>query len=137
MLTQIHAQTDINHKLESTYRVNENDALHIQSLIDATGETKAQIRASIEAENKQIENHLAKIEQIKAEAKLKFKEHDEAEDEIDRLEKEIAQLEKEIAIAFEDMRSLEAEEMQLKVRLSVIENAKTTDSDKNNTLVAL
>ena len=136
LLTQIHAQTDINHKLESTYRVNENDALHIQSLIDATGETKAQIKASIESENKQIENHLAKIEQIKAEAKLKFKEHDEAEDEIDRLEKEIAQLEKEIATAFEDMRSLEAEEMQLKVRLSVIENAKSTDSDKNNTLVA-
>ena len=118
------------------YRVNENDALHIQSLIDATGDTKAQIRASIEAENKEIENHLAKIEQIKEEAKAKFKEHDEAEDEIERLEKEIARLEKEIAIAFEDMRALESEEMQLKVRLSVIENAKNTDSDKNDTLLA-
>ena len=136
LLTQIREQTDINHKLESTYRVNENDALHIQSLIDATGDTKAQIRASIEAENKEIENHLAKIEQIKAEAKAKFKEHDDAEDEIERLEKEIARLEKEIAIAFDDMRALEAEEMQLKVRLSVIENAKNTDSDKNNTLLA-
>ena len=136
LLTQIREQTEINHKLESTYRVNENDALHIQSLIDATGDTKAQIRASIEAENKEIENHLAKIEEIKAEAKAKFKEHDDAEDEIDRLEKEIAHLEKEIAIAFEDMRNLESEEMQLKVRLSVIENAKNTDSDKNDTLLA-
>ena len=136
LLTQIREQTDINHKLESTYRVNENDALHIQSLIDATGDTKAQIRASIEAENKEIENHLAKIEQIKEEAKAKFKEHDDAEDEIERFEKEIARLEKEIAIAFDDMRALEAEEMQLKVRLSVIENAKNTDSDKNNTLLA-
>lgn len=136
LLTQIREQTDINHKLESTYRVNENDALHIQSLIDATGDTKAQIRASIEAENKEIENHFAKIEQIKQEAKSKFKEHDDIEDEIDRLEKEISRLEKEIAIAFDDMRALEAEEMQLKVRLSVIENAKNTDSDKNNTLLA-
>ena len=136
LLTQIREQTEINHKLESTYRVNENDALHIQSLIDATGDTKAQIRASIEAENKEIENHLAKIEQIKAEAKAKFQEHDDAEDEIERLEKEIARLEKEIAIAFDDMRALESEEMQLKVRLSVIENAKNTDSDKNDTLLA-
>ena len=136
LLTQIREQTEINHKLESTYRVNENDALHIQSLIDATGDTKAQIRASIEAENKEIENHLAKIEQIKLEAKAKFDEHDKAEDEIERLEKEIARLEKEIAIAFEDMRALESEEMQLKVRLSVIENAKNTDSDKNDTLLA-
>lgn len=136
LLTQIHVQTDANHKLESTYRVNENDALHIQALIDASGDTKAAIRASIEAENKEIENHLAKIEEIKAEAKRKFKEHDESEDEIARLEGEITRLENEIATAFGDMRALEAEEMQLKVRLSVIENAKSTDNDKNDTLLA-
>ena len=136
LLTQIHEQTEINHRLESAYRVNENDALHIQSLINATGETKAQIRQTIENENKDIENHLATIEQIKLEAKAKFIEHDKAEDEIERLEKEIARLEKEIAIAFEDMRALESEKMQVKVRLSVIENAKLTDSDKNDTLLA-
>ena len=34
------------------------------------------------------------------------------------------------------MRALESEEMQVKVRLSVIENAKNTDSDKNDTLLA-
>ncbi len=136
LLTQIHEQTDKNHRLESTYRVNENDALHIQSLIDASGDVKASIKASIEAENREIENHLAKIESIKEEAKLKFREHDDAEDEIARLEGEISRLENEIAVAFEDMRALEAEEMQLKVRLSVIENAKSSDSDKNDTLLS-
>lgn len=136
LLTQIREQTDANHALESTYRVNENDALHIQSLIDATGDAKAAIAASIEAQNAEIAKHLENIENIKVEAQLKFKEHDDAQDEIERLEKEIARLEKEIAIAFDDMRALEAEQMQLKVRLSVIENAKSTDSDKNNTLLA-
>ena len=136
LLTKIHDQTEVNHKLESTYRVNENDALHIQSLIDATGDTKAAIAQSIENENKEIENHFAKIESIKEEAKLKFREHDEAEDEIARLEKEIARLENEIAVAFDDMRTLEGEQMQLKVRLSVIENAKSTDNSKNDTLLA-
>ena len=136
LLTQIREQTDINHKLESDFKVNENDALHIRSLIDATGDTKASIQANIEAENKEIENHLAKIEQIKEEAKLKLREHDEAEEEIEKLEKEITRLENEIAVAFGDMRALESEQMQLKVRLSVIENAKSTDNDKNDTLLA-
>ena len=136
LLTQIREQTDINHALESTHRVNENDALHIRALIDSTGDTKASIRASIEAQNVEIANHLARIEEIKEEAKLKFNEHDEAELEIERLEKEIARLENEIAVAFGDMRALESEQMQLKVRLSVIENAKMNDNDKNDTLVA-
>ena len=136
LLTLIREQTDKNHKLESTYRVNENDALHIQSLIDASGDAKDQIRASIDAQNREIEGHLAMIEQIKEEAKLKFREHDEAEDEIARIEGEIDRLEKEIDVAFADMRTLESEEMQLKVRLSVIENAKSTDNDKNDTLVS-
>lgn len=136
LLTQIREQTDANHKLESTYRVNENDALHIQALIDASGDTKAAIHAQIDSDNKDIEGHFAKIEDIKAEAKLKFKQHDESEDEIARLEGEIARLENEIATAFGDMRELESEQMQLKVRLSVIENAKSTDNDKNDTLIA-
>lgn len=136
LLTLIREKTDENHKLESTYRVNENDALHIQSLIDASGDAKNTIRASIEAENKEIENHLNKIEQIKEEAKLKFRQHDEAEEEIARLEGEISRLENEIDVAFADMRELEAQQMQLKVRLSVIENAKSTDNDKNDTILA-
>ena len=87
LLTQIREQTDANHALESTYRVNENDALHIQSLIDATGDAKAAIAASIEAQNAEIAKHLENIENIKVEAQLKFKEHDDAQDEIERLEK--------------------------------------------------
>ena len=135
LLTQIREQTDKNHKLESAYRVNENDAQHIGALIDASGDTKAAIRTSIANEEKDIEAHLAKIEDIKAEAKTKFKQHDDTEEEIDKIDGEIKKLEGEIDTAFADMRELEGEQMQLKVRLSVIENAKSTDNDKNDSLV--
>lgn len=136
LLGEIHAQTEVNHRLDATCRVNENDATHIKSLIDASGDAKAAIYASIEAQKKEIDGHLAKIEQIKGEAKQKFAEHDNAEDEIARLSGEIARLENEIDVAFADMRKLESEQVQLKVRLSVIENAKNTDSDKNDSIVA-
>ncbi len=135
LLTQIREQTDKNHRLESAYRVNENDAQHISALIDASGDTKATIRASIEGEERDIESHLARIEDIKAEAKAKLKQHDETEEEIEKTDKEVKKLEGEIDTAFSDMRELEGEQMQLKVRLSVIENAKSTDNDKNDSLV--
>lgn len=136
LLTEIHAQTDKNHALESSFRVNENDALHIQTLIDTSGSTKNAIIASVDAEKKEIEAHNAKIEELKAEAKLKFSEQDGTQNSIKELDARISALEDEIATAFDDMRALEAEEMQLKVRLSVIENAKNSDSDKNTSILS-
>ncbi len=135
LLTQIREQTERNHALESEYRVNENDALHIRALIDSSDDTKKAISASIDAEEKEISLHTDRINGIHDEVKLKLAEHDTVSDEAEELEGRIAVLEKEIATAFEDMRALESEEMQLKVRLSVIENAQSTDSDKNDTIL--
>ena len=134
LLTQIQEQTKSNHNLESESRVNENDALHIKSLIDATGETKSGIYTSIENEKAAIKARLEKIEQIKLSGKEALASHEETEDKIDQLGQDIQKLENEIAEALTDIRALEAEEMQLKVRLSVIENAKNTDSDKNSSI---
>ena len=136
LLTLIHEQTEKNHRLESSFRVSENDADHIKSLIASSGDAKNAIIASIEADNKEIADHYARIEQIQNEAKANFKEHDNIGDEIENIETQIAKLDQEIATAFADIRTLEAEEMQLKVRLSVIENAKNSDSDKNVTIVS-
>lgn len=136
LLKDIHDQTEQNHRLESASRVNENDVQHIRALIDASGDAKAAIIASIEAERAEIENHRARIEQIMLESQAKLGEHDDTEDKIKSLEAEIAQLEAEIDTALGDIRGLEADQMQLKVRLSVIENAKNTDSDKNTALLS-
>ena len=134
LLSQIQEQTGANHKLDSEYRVNENEALHIQTLIDSTGEVKSGIYASIENEKAAIESRLEKIKQIKLEGKETLTTHEETEDKIEQLEQEIEKFEENIARALEDIRALESDEMQLKVRLSVIENAKNSDSDKNNSI---
>lgn len=136
LLTEIREQTDENHRTESALQVNENDTSHIRALIDASGDAKSAILASIENENKEIDKHFEKIEQIKADSREALARHDEAQDKIDGLGAEIERLEDEIAIALEDMRALESEKMQVNVRLSVIENAKSTDSDKNTAILS-
>lgn len=136
LLTQIREQTERNHKLESSFRVNENDAEHIRSLIDASAETKKQIAASVENEKTDIESHLAKIEQIKTEANEKLAEHDRAEDRVSELDKKISALDRGLSDSLGDIRELESEKIQLGVRLSVIENARSTDDGKNDTLLA-
>ncbi|MBO5845642.1 MAG: chromosome segregation protein SMC, partial [Clostridia bacterium] len=134
LLSQIQEQTGANHKLDSEYKVNENDALHIQALIDSTGDVKDVIYASIENEKAAIEARLEKIKQIKLEGKEALASHEEIGDKIEQLEEEIERFEENIARALDDIRLLESDEMQLKVRLSVIENAKNTDSDKNTSI---
>lgn len=136
LLTQIREQTDKNHKLESSFRVNENDALHIHALIESGTQAKAQIHTSIENEKHDIDSHLARIEQIKAEAEQRLAEHDSMEDSIADLDKRIESLDRGIAEALTDMRAIESDKIQLGVRLSVIENARSSDSDKNDTLLA-
>ncbi len=136
ILSDIREQTDENHKIESALQVNENDVSHIKALIDASGDAKSAILASIENENREIDKHFEKIEQIKSDSRESLARHDETQDKIDTLGAEIEKLEDEIAIALDDMRALESQKMQVNVRLSVIENAKTTDSDKNTAILS-
>ena len=134
LLTLIHGQTEENHQLDGEFRVNENDFIHIQGLIESVGESKNGIYASIENEKASINARLERIAQIKAEGKEALASHKAAEDKIEDLEERIEKLDNEIGAALDDIRALEAEEMQLKVRLSVIENAKNSDNDKNSSI---
>ncbi len=134
LLTKIREQIDANHKLESECRVSENDALHIEAMIASSGEVKNSIYKSIDNENASISARQQKIAEIKAEGKRMLDEHTATENAIDDTEKKIEELENEIGTAFDEIRRLEAEEMELKVRLSVIENAKNSDSDKNSSI---
>ncbi len=136
LLAQIREQTEKNHKTESGFRVNENDAEHIRSLIETGERTKSQLEASAESEEREIESHLSRIEQIKSEAGKSLNAHDSTEDRIAALDKKIAELDRGLSDSLGDIKTLESEKIQLGVRLSVIENAKNTDDGKNDTLLA-
>lgn len=131
LLTQIREQIDENHKTESELKVSENEVLHIKMLSDSAEEAKKDIYASIENENEAINKRLEKIAEIRLQADETKKRYDDTVKRADEISSEIERLENDIAASLDDIHSLEAERTQLQVRLSVIENAKNADKDRD------
>ena len=131
LLTKIKEQTEINHKLDSEYRVNDSNIAHTNDLIDAARAAINISSTTLDAEN--IAYNVRKTGVASLEEKLESKkdEHKNAQEEHAALSKEAELLELDIATALEDVRRLESERTDIKVRISVLENANRTDSGKN------
>ena len=135
LLTQIQTQTDLCHQLDSEYRVAENTISHAKDLIAATEGSVASTEKSLQGEIASATEHAQKI------ALLQQKENDLVEEQNRLTEEQNAmsvkeqQLETTVAEALEDIRMLENEAVDIKVRISVLENAKNTDTDKNSSAI--
>lgn len=132
LLTKIREQTDLCHKLESEYRVAENTVSHAKDLIAATQGSVGSTERSIQAEIDSATAHAAKISELQnAEVELAAERETLTEEQKSLNTRESA-LEAAVAQALEDIRALENEAVDVKVRISVLENAKNTDTDKNS-----
>ena len=132
LLTKIREQTELCHNLESEYRVAENSIAHAQDLIAATQGTLAGTEKSLQAELASCAEHTSRIGALEEDAeKLNQKQQGLLAEQTALKEKESA-LEFAVAQALEDIRALENEAVDVKVRMSVLENAKNTDTDKNS-----
>ncbi len=132
LLTKIREQTDRCHELESSHRVAENSIAHTKELIASTQGTVAGTEKSITAEQAACAEHAKKIGELENLSAELTESRDRLADEQAALERRESELEAVVAQALEDIRAMENEEMDIKVRISVLENAKTTDSDKNS-----
>ncbi len=132
LLTQIREQTDRCHELESRQRVAENSISHAKDLIAATQGSITGTERSIEAEQASCAEHAKKIGELENRCADLTARQDALSEEQTALEKCESELDAIVAQALEDIRAMESEEMDIKVRISVLENAKTTDSDKNS-----
>ncbi|MBQ9761052.1 MAG: chromosome segregation protein SMC [Clostridia bacterium] len=131
LLTQIHETTENTHRLESEYRVAENTVNHAKDLIAATEVTLTGTREAMETEREGGTVHINKIEELLNSLTALTEEQNKLNDEQERLTRREQELEAIVAQTGEDIRALESEAVDVRVRISVLENAKTTDTNKN------
>ena len=136
LLTKIREQTDLCHKLESEYRVAENTVSHAKDLIAATQGSVGSTEKSIQAEIDSATAHAAKIAELEQLASELASEQDTLTEEQKQLTAREGELDAAVAQALDDIRELENEAVDVKVRISVLENAKNTDTDKNSSALS-
>jgi chromosome segregation protein len=134
LLSEIRAQTDENHALDSEYRVKQTTLEHTKELLAATGGTAKSVQMSMDREMEDAQRHRARIAVLSEENSQLLDEKSELEKEQAENEKIIARLEENIATAGADLREREAQATDLRVRLSVVENAQQTDDGKNDSM---
>ena len=130
-LKLIREQTDVNHKLDSEYKVTERNIVHTKELL-LTAQQALQVNEKSKAD--ELENVAVRRENIKKlqqEAETARNEYEKSQIEKENATKKISGLEFDIATAFNDIQKLEAQAVDVRVRISVLENAKNTDKDKN------
>ncbi len=132
LLTKIREQTEYCHTLESEYRVAENTVSHAKDLIAATEGSVSGTERAIGAEMENATKHATKIAELGDAEEALVKDREALLEEQKTLTERSSALEAAIAQAFEDIRVLEDEAVDLKVRVSVLENAKNSDTDKNS-----
>ena len=136
LLTQIQEQTELCHKLESEYRVAENTVEHAKDLIAATEGSVDSTEKTLQTETAASREHAEKIALLEAaQAELQKEQNDLTEEQNALSQKEQA-LGEAVAKALEDIGELETEAVDVKVRISVLENARSTDTDKNSSALA-
>ncbi len=132
LLTKIHEQTELCHRLESEYRVSENTIAHAKDLIAATQGSVSSTEKSLQAEIETATAHATKIGELQTLESALTDKQNELTEEQKRLQDEERELDGKIAQALEEIRTLEGEAVDVKVRISVLENAKNTNTDKNS-----
>ncbi len=132
LLTRIRQQTEECHKLESEYRVAENTVNHAKELIAATQGSVSGTEKAIQKEIDACTAHAQRIEELRAQEEAKIADQEAMRTEQAELNRTVELLDSAIDRALNDIRSLENEAVDVKVRMSVLENAKNTDTTKNS-----
>ena len=136
LLGQIQTLNDRNHALEGDCRVRESELAHTKELIAATEGTTESTERSRRAEEADCERHRARIGKIGDTLTALEKERGELAAEQTAVAGKIRELEENLATAQSDILEWEEQATDLRVRLSVIENAQGTDEQKNDAMRA-
>ena len=132
LLARISEQTKINHELDSEYQVSKTNLSHTAELMEGAAEVIGEYEKAIEDESRGLESRRARVTELEEQLTLRQQAHRDAQEEQRKLRAEADALETKIAEALTDIRAYEKEATDIRVRLSVIENAKSDDDGKNS-----
>ena len=135
LLKQIGELTERNHALESEFRLAENNRMHLNELITSTTENRSALELQMSRDREEIvgrEATLADLDKKLGDLNQTYADH-EAQEAATRVS--IEELETAVATCGEDIHRLEQESVDLRVRVSVLENARDSGSDRNTDLL--
>lgn len=136
VLNMIKEQTNKSFKLEGEFKVNESNIRHINELIDSALMTHTSLNKTVSDENVKAESHKKRIGELEEKKKEISATLEKAEDDIFECKIGINNYNNLIDTAFADIKAAENQAVDIKVRISVLENAKNSGSDRNAGILA-
>ena len=135
LLVQIRSQTEIIHRLESEYGIADNNISYTSEMIASAEGSRESSKRSLENEERAELERARKIEGYNASLAEKMAEKDECDAQKLALATKADSIGDDIATALEEIHSLEAEKAAVSARISVIDNSKDSESDKNASIL--
>ncbi len=131
LLSEIRAQTEIIHRLDSEYGIADTNISYTKEMIAAAEGSRESIKRSLEAEQNGDAERTKKISELSVSLDEKLAKKDECDAQKLEFASKADALSDDIATALNEIRALEAEQADVKARISFIDNSKDGELDKN------
>ena len=136
LLGEIRELTSEIHTLDSEYRVAETNILHTKEMIAEAQGNAASAQKSIDNERAQSERRSKGIADLEGTLALKEQQYNAECNSQKEYENKARALEFDISRALDDIRVLDSEAVDIKVRVSVLENARDSGADRNTAILS-
>ncbi len=136
LLEEIREQTERNHRLDGEYGIAEANISHTKEMIAASEGAMESTKRSIETEENAAKERSARIVELQTKLEEYSEQRVEAEEEKNGHNARAQELDFSIAHALSDIRTLEAEQADVKARVSFIDSSREGEHDKNEAMLS-
>ena len=135
LLRQIREQTEVNHRLDSEYNIDDTNIAHTKEMLAAAEGACESTRKSIAAEEQADNSRTQKICELQASLDAKGEERAAVEEEKKGYSTRADELGYDLDHALSDIRNLEAEQADVRARISFIDSSRDGELDRNQTML--
>ncbi len=128
--------TDIQHGLDSEYRVTSTTITHTEELIAAAAESHAALTRQLEGDRAELEGHTARCRELGETLSSLERQSAAAASEAEELKARIVRFDTQIAESGAGIREREQAVMDLRARIAVMESTRDSESDRTGGIMA-